>query len=505
MYDRSSEHDYTESMATEPKKLPEVRNLAVRVLRTRRKETQVRLAEKIGVTKTAITRMETGDLNVSPKTLWKIASVLGFSREETETLLFGLAAFLGTVELPAAAASLTAADCAEIARESARRGGAEMKAVVERKIAEAQAQQQAQERAEAAKLLREIAHLPLLKQQVLIEDRADFHTWAVVEKLCEESARAATDNPKLALQLASIALRCSREDQIIAPLRHRLEGYAWAFVGNARRVLSDLPSADEAFFLAWLCWRKGKRIGAALPLGAWRMCDLEASLRRAQFRGRRALILLNRALKAAPTSEQGRLLLIKATTHEMMGQVGKAVSSLLQAAEWVVPEREPQLYFALRFNLAVDLELAGRPEEANALIPELRERATALRSDVSLTRVLWLQARIQASLGDLAEATAALDQVRREFCRREMAYDAALVSLELAVLLLDQGEMLRVKDLANETLWIFRAQGVDRAMLAALKLFCEAAQQQTITASLVRDSLRQLREQNLFSSTAPIE
>lgn len=485
-------------MATQPKKLPEVRNLAVRVLRTRRRETQVRLAERIGVTPTAITRMEMGDLNVAPKTLWKISSALGFTREETETLLFGLAAFLGTVELPAAAASLTAADCAEIARESARRGGAEMKAVVLRKIAEAQAQQQAQERAEAARLLREIAHLPLLKQQVLIEDRAEFHTWAVVERLCEESEKAATDDPKQALALAGIALRCASQTGIPAAFRARLEGYAWAFIGNAKRVSSDLPAAEEAFHLAWGCWRRGKRQGPTVPFAAWRIQELEASLKREQLGLRRALILVGRALKGAPPSAKGKLLLKKATMYEVMGQIEKAIATLREAEVWISRERDPWLYLAHRFNLAVDLELSGKAGEAKMLLPEIRELATALRSETTMTRALWLQARIQGSLGARKEAIEGLEQVVRVFSVRLLAYDTAQAALELAVLLLEEGAFVRVRELAHESLWIFRAQRVRPPALAAFRVFCDAAERNTLSVAVARSALVDLRKTQLL-------
>ena len=44
-----------------------------------------------------------------------------------------------------------------------------------------------------------------------------------------------------------------------------------------------------------------------------------------------------------------------------------------------------------------------------------------------------------------AEAAAALDQVRREFLDRRIAFDAAVASLELAVLYLEDGRSAEVK------------------------------------------------------------
>ena len=81
---------------------------------------------------------------------------------------------------------------------------------------------------------------------------------------------------------------------------------------------------------------------------------------------------------------------------------------------------------------------------------------------------------------------AALEQVRGEFTTREIAYDAALVSLELAVLYLEDGRTSEVRILARQMLWIFRAQGVHREALAALKLFCEAAEREQATVDFAR-------------------
>jgi len=69
---------------------------------------------------------------------------------------------------------------------------------------------------------------------------------------------------------------------------------------------------------------------------------------------------------------------------------------------------------------------------------------------------------------------------------RGLPYDAALASLDLAVLYLEEGRTREVKDLAREMAEIFKAQGIAREALAALTLFVEAAQKETATVELVR-------------------
>jgi tetratricopeptide (TPR) repeat protein len=256
---------------------------------------------------------------------------------------------------------------AEILSEGARRIRDEFGAILERLIEEAQGQRHAEERKAAAAQYRSLAALHPLRQEALIDERAEYQTWAMVEKYCEESRKAASDDPKRALLLANLALRCAQSMRIAATLRSRLEGFAWAFIANARRVASDLPAAEEAFGLAWAAWRRGKRAGAALPLGTWQLQDLEASLRREQLRLRAALSLLSRALKSAPARVKGRLLLNKATIYIVMGEPNKAIAVLQDAEGCVAHSDDPQLYFALRFNLGVILAQAGR-------IAELQQR-----------------------------------------------------------------------------------------------------------------------------------
>ncbi len=116
----------------------------------------------------------------------------------------------------------------------------------------------------------------------------------------------------------------------------------------------------------------------------------------------------------------------------------------------------------------------------------MRALAERLGEELDLTRVAWLEGKAAAGLGRPAEAQAAFERARRVFRQRELAYDYAQVSLELAELLLEQGRAAEVSTLAEEMLWIFRAQGVAREALAALRLFCNAARREAATAELAR-------------------
>jgi hypothetical protein len=115
-----------------------------------------------------------------------------------------------------------------------------------------------------------------------------------------------------------------------------------------------------------------------------------------------------------------------------------------------------------------------------------------LGNELDLIRVVWLTAKVAIGQGLREEALAGLNQVRRDFTARQLPYDAALSSLDLAVLWLDAGRTAEVREIALAMAWIFKAQGIHREALGALSLFYDAAQQETATAELTRRVIAEL-------------
>jgi len=109
-------------------------------------------------------------------------------------------------------------------------------------------------------------------------------------------------------------------------------------------------------------------------------------------------------------------------------------------------------------------------------------------------RVRWLEGLVAAGLGRTEEAVAALEEVRREFAARGIAFDTALVSLDLAVIYLGQGRTAEVKALAAEMVAIFRAQRVQQEALAAVLVFQKAADRERATIEQARRLAGYLRQ-----------
>jgi tetratricopeptide (TPR) repeat protein len=148
----------------------------------------------------------------------------------------------------------------------------------------------------------------------------------------------------------------------------------------------------------------------------------------------------------------------------------------------------------LRFNLLDNLLQAGRLDEAEELLPDLRELTIQLGNDLDILRLRWLEGHLAAGLGRREEAIAALQAVREGFADRKIAYDTALVSLELAVLYLEEGLTSEVKKITGDMVWIFQAQEVAEEALAALQVFCEAVRKEKVTVGLARRMVEYLQK-----------
>jgi tetratricopeptide (TPR) repeat protein/transcriptional regulator with XRE-family HTH domain len=325
------------------------------------------------------------------------------------------------------------------------------------------------------------------ERRTIVSVYSKLWSWALAVRVCEASVKRAAHKAEEALELAELALSIAERVPGEESWLSRLKGYCWAHVANARRVGNDLAGADEAFARAWDLWRAGTN-SAPEPLAEWRLYDLEASLRRAERRFSEALTLLDRARDTCggdPVTV-GRILLNREHVADQMGDIRSALATLAEATVLLRASDDPRLLFILHFKKANHLCHLERYEEAAKLLPQVRELAIQQGNELDLIRVSWLTAKVAAGNGRVEEGSAGLEQVSRDFTTRELPYDAALSSLDLAVLWLKAGRTAEVRELAVAMRWIFKAQGIAREALAALKVFYDAACQEAATVGLAQ-------------------
>ncbi|HYU31131.1 MAG TPA: hypothetical protein VEW48_03130, partial [Thermoanaerobaculia bacterium] len=338
---------------------------------------------------------------------------------------------------------------------------------------------------------------PAAERPALVRENPAFQTWAVSELAAHESIEAAAGDPDEALAWADLAVLIADLAPGEAAFHSRSQGYAAFHRGNAFRVKGRFrPEAEDEFERANVLWKAGEAGDPDRLLDEARVLGMEASLKRAQRELPEALELIDRALEADRGSERKYLLVNRANVLEEAGDFEEALATLLRALPLVNAEHEPYLLWSVRFNVLVNTCHLGRHAAAAVEYEGLREIAVRLGGGVRLARLGWLAGWIKAGLGQPAEAEAAFERVRREFLQREIPVDAALVSLELAVLYKEQGRTAEVRQLTRELAPVFESQRISREAHATLLLFRDAVEKETLTLELarrLRDDFRRSR------------
>jgi tetratricopeptide (TPR) repeat protein len=356
----------------------------------------------------------------------------------------------------------------------------------------------AKSRAAAPHLWERLSSYSQVKRLGLARASRSFASWGLCELLCREAERLGFHEVAQALEVAELAVLIadSLDDDEPAEDRwlYQLRAYAWAHLANAQRIAGHLAQAEAACTMADSWWEAGEvEVGDALGYGSF-LLKAKASLRTAQRRFPEALELLDRAFElyteGSPDQRDrhaaGRILVQKAFTAAEMQDLESAVSLLQDAEAYVDVEREPRLVLCLRHNRIDNLNRLHRYAEARALLPSVKAISSEIGNALDQVRLRWVEARIDAGLGDRETARAGLVEVRHEFLAREMSYDAALVSLELALLSIEDGRTAEVKEMAEEMTLLFQSLDVQPEFLAALAMFQQAAALESATAASVR-------------------
>jgi len=338
-------------------------------------------------------------------------------------------------------------------------------------------------------LARLMEHPEQRRLQRLMTDE-DFHTWGLAQLLLRKSREQALEDAHQALVSAELAVVVS--DHLPEQPYHPdwlgdLKARAWAVLGNARRVAGELGTADMAFQRAEALLAGHAATGR--PRVRAEVLDLLASLRREQGRFEEAHRTLEEAealfRQEGDRHRVGRVLINRARNYEEEGRLEAAVGLLSQAPELLDHEKEPHLSAYVQHNLTHALVRLGQFQAARKQFQGL----AGLRnwSPLELQHLRALGGRIAAGFEEWEGAERAFWEVRAWFLEHDLIFDAALVTLDLALVLLEQGRDDELQKLAAEVLPLFQERGVTREALAALLLFQQALERKSLTAELLRE------------------
>jgi tetratricopeptide (TPR) repeat protein len=332
-------------------------------------------------------------------------------------------------------------------------------------------------RAEAQKLWD--AQLGSLPEEAL-EDRLAVLRgpilWGLAEVLAHEGRRLLLPSLSRGLALTELSIRAARRapffGQILwKPERGQLVGLAFAFKANALRAQDRSQEARELFDAALRPFKELPDIFDFLPT----ILSLQASLEIGQREYFTAFRALTDALEGTADPIQ------KARVHLQLsllwGHVSEEFSALAEverASALLSDEQSTLLHYNVAQTRAALLSQMGRLDEAASLLPEIHRYLAELDSPQETFHVRWIEARIAVGQGHSAEGEALYRSVREGFLSLELPYRAAVVTVELARHLFQQGRFQEVAHLAVESVAEFRRQGVEQEVLGAVALLEDA-------------------------------
>ena len=348
----------------------------------------------------------------------------------------------------------------------------------------------ARERAEAPALCEELIRHPQTRRLTLVRNSRQYQTWGLCELLVDKSFESRSKKALWRVQLAEVAVAVAEQldPEFYGPRQVQdLRGRAWAQLGNVRRMVSDLREADKAFSEAQRCFDEG----AGDPLDHALLSRFRAHLMRARRRFDEAHRLHNRALSiygaCGQTDLVAQVLSDQGVGVLYSGHPERAIHFFEGALEALEEISQPRLVAAAKHNLAYCLNDLGRRRKALQVLTEVRPIYRELGDRMNLLRVRWVEGKILLGLGRIEEAEKAFVEVRQAFVEEEIAYDAALVSLDLAAVYAEQGRTAEMRRLAAEMLPIFESRDVHREALAALIIFRQAAEAERASLALVQE------------------
>ncbi|MCP4658582.1 MAG: helix-turn-helix domain-containing protein [bacterium] len=265
----------------------------------------------------------------------------------------------------------------------------------------------------------------------------------------------------------------------------RLRALGLAWLANARRLIGDHAGAKKTFAEARAQWRAS---GEDHEVEA-EICRLEATLAFCERRREQALELLNRSIAVATAGACPRILVGSLLTRVCVigpqGRIAEAMKDLRLAQRQLPKLDDPALELNLGCHLAWVCMETGRYDEAVKVLPRTYELSEALDEPVTRHQLQWTEGLTRKGLGEAGESERLLQTARCGLTDCEAMGDAAMASLDLAILYHEQGHTPELAALAAELIPVLESLCLRGEALASLRLLRDALATGTITLKIL--------------------
>jgi hypothetical protein len=315
-------------------------------------------------------------------------------------------------------------------------------------------------------------------------------------RLLQRSWQLRYENPREMLRLAEEAQQLAAGldpkelgEREVADLQCR----ALVELGNACRVSDDLIRAELVLGDATELFLQGTED----ELLASRLFSVQASLlgdaRRFDLAETALDLVFAIHRRRGERQQAGRALIKKGIYSGLQGSTEDALLLLEQGMELVDEKQAPRLVYLALYNQARLLLDTGQIREARIALWKAKARGLDPGGRVNELKVRWLEGQINAALGELERAEAALVEVKRGFQEEGLGYKAAVVGLELGAVRLRQAHSEAAAREILSAADVFISLGIGREASASVLLLRQAAEQRILDAALLEYVLGMLR------------
>lgn len=339
----------------------------------------------------------------------------------------------------------------------------------------------AEGRAEGVRLWKRLRkHLGLEVRRQVVEANPEFWQWGLAVEVSHRSREAAARDAREALELGELAVAVAERVDEPGFFSRQVHAYALAFLANALRVKGELRLAERTFERSARQWDFEQETGRG-AIDAAQVWSLKASLRRDQRRFPEALALVERALEEKVGAEREPILVKKISIQHIAGDHAGLIVTCSEVLPLLEVSGQSHLLFLTKTSLIGSLIEVGSYEDAKSLLPEAHRLSHQNENRLDHLRFQWMEGTLKIQSGQVEQGLAQLSSVRDEFAQHKMFYDVALVTLEMSIHYLKQGNPQPVRRLAHQLARFFNGEGGHQETLAAVHLFYQAAAAETLT------------------------
>jgi tetratricopeptide (TPR) repeat protein len=322
-----------------------------------------------------------------------------------------------------------------------------------------------------------------------VEKLATAGTYAKYKAFSARSWALRYEDPGQMVQLAMLAKGCAQRldpQTYGATLVSDFQCEAQAALANALRVAQQLDAADVNMARARELFALGTKSNSLEV----HILVLEAALDADRRRFEPAIGKLEKVYRyhrwRGDQHLAGKALITQGLYHSYAGDSERALDRLQRGFASVDASRDPALAYAALHNQVSILSACGRFREAEKQLFLLRPLQPG-SGRVNQLKIRWIEAQIDAGLERFERAERTLLEVREEMAAIGRGYDSALISLDLASVLMAQRWVADAAEVVSRAYETFMALHIDREALASLVILRTAFDVGIVTRAMVEE------------------